>query len=224
MMKQRMISLLLAVVLILAASAASADTGNRCLSGSWDMGKPNLGGRVYRSEEMNMDIYWVQIQMKATGRWYQGDNWDCTGRLGEHTMSEIRSFMRSRGYSGHSGQVDQTVIDELASYLGGRTVPVYVGGSYGGMNTIMRGGSAGSMTLIRSGSSSTAVLWVQVCLCTLGYYSAGLDGVYGSGTERAVKAFQRDYGWEQRDYVTLGVARAMLEAYVSRGGNVNALP
>lgn len=193
-------------------------------SGSRDMGKPSLGGRVYRAEEMNMAIFWVQTQMKATGRWYQGDNWDCTGRLGDHTKSEISSFMRSRGYSGHSGQVDQTVIDELASYLGGRTVPVYVGGLYDGMSSIMYGGSAGSMDLISYGSHSTGVLWVQMCLYTLGYYSGSLDGAFGSGTERAVKAFQRDYGWVQRDYVTLGVARAMLEAYAARGGNINALP
>ena len=193
-------------------------------SGSRDMGRPSLGGRVFRSDEMNMAIFWVQTQLKATGKWYQGDNWDCTGRLGDHTMSEISSFMRNRGYGGHSGQVDQTVIDELASFLGGRTVPVYVGGSYDGMASIMRGGSAGSMDLIRSGSHSAGALWVQTCLSALGYYSGSLDGIFGSGTERAVKAFQRDYGWEQRDYVTLGVARAMLEAYAARGGNVNALP
>ena len=207
----------------------SGQGGQRSGSG-YDMGVPNIGSRVYRGEEMNMAIFWVQTQLKATGSWYQGDQWDCTGRLGDHTMSEIRFFMRSRGYSSHSGQVDQTVINELASFLGGRMVPVYVGGIYDSMNSIMRGGSSGSMDVIYSNlidmvpHVTTGARWVQTCLKTLGYYNGSVDGMYGEGTDRAVKAFQADYGWERRDYVTLGVARAMLEAYASRGGNLNALP
>lgn len=70
---------------------------------AFDMGIPNLNGRRYTEGDMNMAIFWVQVQMKATGRWYQGDQWDCTGNLGDHTMQEIASFMKSRGYSGHSG-------------------------------------------------------------------------------------------------------------------------
>ena len=61
------------------------------------MGVPQIGSRVYRSGDMNMTIFWVQTQLKATGRWYQGDNWDCTGNLGDHTISEIKAFMRNQG-------------------------------------------------------------------------------------------------------------------------------
>ena len=205
-------------------------SGGRNGNGEYDMGVPSLGGRSYGDGDMNMVIYWVQVQMKATGRWYQGDNWDCTGRLGDHTVSEIRSFMRSRGYGSHSGRVDQNVIDELVRALGGSPVPVYVGGIYNAMSSIMWGGSAGSMDLIVSNLRdniphvTVGARWVQTCLKRLGYYNSSIDGMYGEGTERAVKAFQRDYGWEQRDYVTLGVARAMLEAYYARGGSLNSLP
>ena len=194
------------------------------------MGIPRLGNRICRSGDMNMTVFWVQTQLKATGRWYQGENWDCTGNLGDHTISEIRSFMRSRGYASHSGNVDQRVIDELCAALGSRIVPVYVGGYYDRMNSIMQGGSSGNMSRINSNLIEgvprvmTGARWIQVCLKQLGYYSGSVDGMYGEGTERAVKAFQRGYGWEERNYVTLGVARAMLEAYVDRGGDLDRLP
>lgn len=196
----------------------------------YDMGVPQLNGRVYRLNQMNMVVYWVQVQLKATGIWYQGESWDCTGNLGDHTMSEIASFMRSRGYRGHSGVVDQSVVNELASYLGNRLVPVYVGGFYDAMNSIMVGGSSGSMYQITSNlrdmvaRDTIGARWVQVVLKRMGYYNSTIDGKYGEGTDLAVKAFQRDHGFQERDYVSLGVARAMLEQYYGRGFSVNELP
>lgn len=221
MKTMKMLALLVCCVLLctMAAPAFAA--------GIYDMGAPRLYGRVYYQDEMNMDVFWVQTQLKATGRYYQGGQWDVTGSLGDHTMSEIRAFMRDRGYYGHSGCVDQQVVDELVNYLGGRVQPVYVGGFYDKMNSIMWGNS---MDKIVSNlrdmvpRSTVGALWVQTCLYKLGYYNSSLDGKYGEGTERAVKAFQRDYGFEQRDYVTLGVARAMLEACYNRGMYLNDLP
>ncbi len=198
--------------------------------GSYDMGIPQIGNTSYGMDQMNMTVFWVQTQLKATGIWYQGEQWDVTGNLGDHTMEEIRSFMSGRGYPAHSGRVDQRVIDELASYLGGRVVPVYIGGIYDRMDSIMYGGSGGSMNYIVSNLRdmiphvTTGARWVQVCLKKLGFYSSDIDGMYGEGTERAVKAFQRAYSFQERDYVSLGVARAMLEAYYYAGGSLYSLP
>lgn len=196
----------------------------------YDMGIPNLNGRRYTEGDMNMVVYWVQIQLKATGRWYQGEQWDCTGNLGDHTMHEIASFMKNRGYSRHTGYVDQNVVNELASWLGYNVQPVYVGGFYDAMGAIMADDSAGSMQTIVSNlrdmipRETVETRWIQVCLEHLGYYSFSIDGKYGEETERAVRAFQRDYGFEERDYVSLGVARAMIEAYYYAGGDLNRLP
>ncbi len=44
------------------------------------------------------------------------------------------------------------------------------------------------------GSRSTYVLILQDCLNTLGYATAGLDGIFGGATYRAVRNFQGDYG------------------------------
>ena len=48
--------------------------------------------------------------------------------------------------------------------------------------------------------------------------------MYGPGLEDAVKKFQHDYGFQERDFVSLGVARTMLEVYFAMGGDLNALP
>ena len=70
---------------------------------------------------------------------------------------------------------------------------------------------------------TTGARWVQVILSRLGYYTMNIDSKYGQGTDDAVRAFQRAYGFVERDYVTLGVARAMIEAYYSAGGDLGRL-
>lgn len=44
------------------------------------------------------------------------------------------------------------------------------------------------------GSSGNGVTQVQTKLKNLGFYNGSIDGIYGSGTESAVKAFQRSRG------------------------------
>ncbi len=196
----------------------------------YDIGIPYLNGTVIREDQMNLIVLWVQTQLKATGVYYQGEEWDVTGYLGAQTVTEIKSFMRARGYGGHGGQIDQTVIDQLAAYLGDRVVPVYAGGYYDRMSVIMIGGSAGGMERIVSNLRdmvprvTVGARWVQCCLSKLGYYNGVIDGKYGEGTETAVKLFQSNFGFQMRDYVTLGVARAMLEECRYRGFPLDDLP
>lgn len=196
----------------------------------WDMGVPYIGNTVFRENMMNMVIFWVQTQLKATGVWYQGYQWDVTGHLGDQTMSEIRSFMSSCGYYGQTGVVNQDVIDALVYYLGDRIQPVMVGGFYDAIMTITTGDSYGTMYSIVSNLRdmvphvTTGARWVQCVPKGLGYYSGTIDGMYGEGTEAAVRQFQRENGFQERDYVTLGVARSMLEQYYWRGNGLNSLP
>lgn len=183
----------------------------------YEMGIPDLNRQVIRKDQMNLAVFWVQTQLKATGVYYQGEIWDVTGNLGDHTMQEVSSFMQSRGYHSHSGQIDQNVINELCQYLGDRIVPVYVGGFYSRMDNIMNGDHTGSMQPIISNLRdmiphvTVGARWVQCCLKKLGYYTGIIDGKYGEATEKAVMEFQKANSFEERDYVTLGVARTMLE-------------
>lgn len=198
--------------------------------GSYDMGVPNLNGVRFGKDDTSMVVLWVQAQLKATKKFYQGDEWDVTGTIGSHTMKEIAAFMESRGYPYHSGEVNQMVIDNLADSLGEDLVPVYIGGMYDYMDSLMSGGVGGTMfsiisnTRYKTNAITTGARWVQTCLRKIGYYAGVVDGMYGQELEDAVKRFQKDYGFEQRDFVSLGVARTMLEVYFAAGGDLDALP
>lgn len=195
-----------------------------------DMGVPQIGNTVFTLNQMNLVILWVQTQLKATGIWYQGVQWELNGALGEHTMSEISSFMASNGYCNHSGVVDQNVLNLLATRLGSRLVPVWTGGFYNYMNTILSGDPYGSMAFIVSNlrdnvaRETVATRWVQTILSGLGYYTGPIDGKYGKLTQSAVILFQRDNSFQERDYVSLGVARAMLEQYYRLNKDLSCLP
>lgn len=190
----------------------------------YDIGIPNLNGKVYYQGDMNVHVLWVHYQLKATRQYYQDPDLDATGNLGKQTMQEIAKFMKANGYSNHDGRVDQTVVNTLANYLGSRRDALYTGGFYEKMNTLMIGGIEGSMQRVDASSSSTKIKWVQTCLKKLGYYTYSIDGKFGSGTISALNRFQADYGYVQREYVTLGVARRMLEACYSKGYSLNDLP
>lgn len=196
----------------------------------YDMGIPNLCGQRIKKDQMSLIVLWVQTQLKATGIYYQGETWDVTGHLGDHTMQEIKAFMLSRGYQYHDGQIDQIVITELVDYLGCRIIPVYIGGFYSHMDSIMNGGHTGYMQPIISNlrdmipHMTIGARWIQCCLKKLGYYNGVIDGKYGEATENAVKQFQKAAGFEERDYVTLGVARAMLEQCYYSGCDFQDLP
>ncbi|MBR3333512.1 MAG: peptidoglycan-binding protein [Clostridia bacterium] len=98
------------------------------------------------------------------------------------------------------------------------------------MDSIMSGGHTGSMQKIVSNlidmipHETLGARWVQCCLSKLGYYTGTIDGKYGERTEQAVKKFQKAYGFQERNYVTLGVARAMLEACYNNGCYLDDLP
>ena len=49
-------------------------------------------------------------------------------------------------------------------------------------------------TLSQLGSRSAEVSQIQRRLSALGYYSGAVDGIFGSGTQRAVRQFQADHG------------------------------
>lgn len=57
--------------------------------------------------------------------------------------------------------------------------------------TLVRGAEAASY---KKGSSGQAVSQIQTVLKNQGFYTGSVDGVFGSATEKAVKAFQSAYG------------------------------
>jgi len=195
-------------------------------AGVYDIGVPQLGSTRFGPNSHNLYVLWVQLQMKATGLYYQGEEWDETGVLGDHTRQEIARMMADRGYIGHDGYVDQQVVSVLTHILGRNLQPVYAGGYYDKMHTLTSGTTFGSMRYVRNdtGTYTRGTEWVQRCLSKLGYYHSVIDGEFGDITIEAVKAFQRDHHFQQRPYVSMGVARCMLEECVRRGFDISDLP
>jgi Putative peptidoglycan binding domain len=65
----------------------------------------------------------------------------------------------------------------------------YYGYPYGAYDSYGYGANYGGY-----GASGSLVVQVQRRLATAGYYSGSIDGVIGSGTRRAIRAFERGHG------------------------------
>ena len=118
---KKALSVILSVMFIVSVILVSG--GTTCASA--DSSKPDLHGAVYELDAKNEVVRWVQNQLKATGVYYQGNEWKVTGHLGNGTMKEIKRFMTDRGFFGQSGTITQQVIDELYAYLNNNQYPYY---------------------------------------------------------------------------------------------------
>jgi len=67
----------------------------------------------------------------------------------------------------------------------------------------------GVPTAVRPGDTSADVAKVQQALNVLGYYNGVIDGSYGSSTEKAVKAFQKNRGLSQDGIAGSGTIAAL---------------
>ena len=77
--------------------------------------------------------------------------------------------------------------------------------------------STGGFPLIRQGSRGAYVCVAQDDLNTLGYTTGGLDGVFGSKTYNAVRAYQRSVGLAVDGIVGCNTWRSLQESAVGTG-------
>lgn len=73
---------------------------------------------------------------------------------------------------------------------------------------------AGAFTTLQIGCNGIAVKDLQSRLSELGFYSIAIDGDYGNGTVKAVKAFERANGLEET-----GIATVELQELIYSGSN-----
>lgn len=72
---------------------------------------------------------------------------------------------------------------------------------------------SGGLQIIKTGDSGSGVIYLQEKLARLGYYKARVDGAYGPGTTKAVKALQKSLGLPETgvvdtaEYKALGVSK-----------------
>ena len=136
----------------------------------------------------------LQQQLKTLG-YYSGS---VDGDYGSGTTAAVTAFQQANGLTadGIAGKATQNAI--YAAINGG--VSSSGGGSSSGSSTSpdnygAKASSNGYTTIsANSGSSSSNVKAVQSALSAKGYYNGDYDGSYGSGTEQAVKDFQKAMG------------------------------
>lgn len=77
--------------------------------------------------------------------------------------------------------------------------------------------NSGGFPLIKRGSKSNYVLIAQDDLNTLGYKTGGLDGIFGTQTETAVRAYQSQIGLTTDGIVGCDTWRSLQEEVVGKG-------
>lgn len=85
-----------------------------------------------------------------------------------------------------------------------------------------RGSSSGTISgILKKGSRGAAVSELQTKLKNKGFYSGAIDGIFGTGTENAVKAFQKANGLAADGIVGSKTLAALNQSTDSSRGNVD---
>ena len=128
--------------------------------------------RILRPGMSGLDVKYTQDRLKELD-YYTGTS---DGQYGSGTEAAVRAFQQNNGL-----KVDGKV--------GEKTSQVLFSSGALGSEEALPDVPTDDRTL-REGMEGDDVLSVQIRLAALGYYTGKLDGVYGSGTITAMKAFQ----------------------------------
>ena len=128
--------------------------------------------RILRPGMSGLDVQYVQDRLKELD-YYTGAS---DGQYGSGTEAAVKAFQTNNGLKA-DGKV------------GAKTSQVLFSSGALGSEEAMPDTPTDDRTL-REGMEGDDVLAVQIRLTSLGYYAGKLDGVYGSGTIAAMKAFQ----------------------------------
>ncbi|HET7482800.1 MAG TPA: peptidoglycan-binding protein, partial [Actinomycetota bacterium] len=129
----------------------------------------SIGEHVYRHGDRSAEIVDIQTRLREFG--LQID--DEAGHFGASTTAAVREFQQRRGIlvDGIVGPHTWSEIVEASWHLGDRDLYL--------RNPMMRGDDISDL---------------QTRLNALGFDSGKVDGIFGPATDRAVRAFQKEYG------------------------------
>ncbi|GHU75944.1 hypothetical protein AGMMS49992_20790 [Clostridia bacterium] len=137
----------------------------------------------------------VQVALRDLG-YFSGK---CDGVFGQDTLDAVKAFQKRNSMTadGIAGGETQRVLYSASA----RAADGSTGVSSGSVTAVASAANAASAALsssasstLKKGVSSTEVLQMQQQLRLLGYIDFTPDGVFGSGTEKAVVAFQKAAG------------------------------
>lgn len=159
--------------------------------------------KTYKVGSVGSDVYDIEWRLQQLGYPISPDRvYDQT------TASVVRSFQYNNGLS-VDGMAGPNTLKKLYSVTA-------VGYNSSG------GGSGTDYIYLDRNSRGTLVSNVQTRLKELGYYTIRVDGIYGSGTQGAVRAFQRNNGLPVTGVVNTDTYNAMMASNaVGVGGSVS---
>ena len=136
----------------------------------------NAGYPVLRVGSTGSDVSDLQARLTELG-YYTGT---IDGRYASGTQSAVMEFQTLNGLS--------------ADGIAGRQTQDLLYSSAAKAKVISATSTTDGYLLLKQGASGLEVRKLQGRLAELGYYSGGVDGIYGQSTVNAVKAFQRNNG------------------------------
>ena len=136
----------------------------------------NAGYPVLRVGSTGSDVSDLQARLTELG-YYTGT---IDGKYSTGTQSAVMEFQSRNGLTadGIAGRATQDKLYSASAQL----------------KTVSASTTESGYTLLKEGASGLEVRKLQGRLAELGYYAGGVDGLYGSTTTSAVKAFQRANG------------------------------
>ena len=162
---------------------------------------PYLGLKVGSQGQLVKDVQQALINAGVTVRG------GADGAFGNATKTALTSYQSSVGINA-DGTVNQGTIDALK--LGTSGTPTPFSGSTTDSGSNDTGSTTSGYVGLRQGSNGPLVVDLQEALLDMGLViSGGADGVFGSDTTRALKAFQSVNGIAQTGIVTERGARLM---------------
>lgn len=169
-----------------------AGTSSEGASGGSASGVVSTSSSTLKYGDSGSRVTELQTALVALG--YNTNGID--GRFGAGTKSAVIKFQKAYGLTA-DGLAGTKTLELLYSKSSGSTGNTDSSGSTGGTSdsTASTGASDGSFTrTLRKGMTGEDVKSVQTRLKALEYYSSSVDGVYGTGSIAAVKAFQQKNG------------------------------
>lgn len=150
------------------------------------------------------------------------------GKFGPTTEKAVRQFQKDNGLTvdGAAGSATLTLLYDRAE---GSSSSGSAGGSSGssGSSGSTSNYFGGNYNTLKYGSRGDRVKLLQKALNQLGYSAGSADGKFGSGTQRAVVAFQRANGLTADGLAgtkSLKKIEAMLSGGTSSGGSTTTKP
>ncbi len=152
----------------------------------------NAGYPVLKLGSTGSDVSDMQERLRELS-YYSGS---VDGKFANGTQDAVMAFQNMNGIPA-DGVAGRETQDKLYS---ASAIPQQKQASSASSGKKSSSGSASTETLnvrsvsglLKNGSQGTMVRMTQVRLAELGYYNGGADGLFGSSTASAVKAFQRN--------------------------------